>query len=310
MSILPASGGALSSILLGSKSGLFVKGRSGSNSVETLLQGLEATQPEKGKALRAHQEQLKNVLTQLESSRTNAESERKEAAKQKIERLKAQIRALKMLAGGDPKVVARQAARLAQELSAAVREYSGAGGSGGVFSAGDTTPTITAAPAAGASGGAQAQAVASQAQADASSAGAETAVASGGEASANADAQAAKSEAEQAAQDAKNAEQAEESPLALSREEIDEQISGMKQNLAASQADQEFATEARQLMNDLKNIIKNAKLKLQREAKQANNMDIAQAEKALRETEQAIGEIISGSMPISAPASVSVNILT
>ncbi len=302
MSIIPPSGGAISSILLGSRGNPFVKSSSGNNAVETLLQGLESSQPEKGKALRAHQEQLKNVLSMVESSREDEEAARKEAAKQKIERLKAQIRALKMLAGGDPKVVARQAARLAQELSSAVREYSGSGGAGGVFSAGDATPTITAAPAADASGAAQAQAAAAQAQSEAGSTAAAT-EASGTEASVSADAQAAKSEAEQAAQEAKGEEQ---SPAAIAKEELNQKISSLNETLAGAKADQEFANEARKLMNDLKNIVKNAKLKMQQENKDGNNSDILQAEKALNETEQAIGQIASGSM--SAIVSVDIKV--
>ncbi len=99
--------------------------------------------------MRQQQTDAKTLLGQLRSSRTDNKEQRKQAARDKVARLKAQIQALRLMAGGDPKAVARQAARLARELSQAAREYAGAsvGGSGNILNGGSENGLFAAAPA-------------------------------------------------------------------------------------------------------------------------------------------------------------------
>ncbi len=100
-------------------------------------------------------EDAENLIKQLQSHSTDAEADRKEQARQKLERLKAQMMALRMMAAGDPKAAARQAARVARELAQAAREYAGAGGS--------NVSTVTASvPVSGAASGNEAKADASE----------------------------------------------------------------------------------------------------------------------------------------------------
>lgn len=75
-------------------------------------------------------EKAQQAADTLKQAVTNGSRERKAAAQQKIDRLKQELLNLKMM-GGDPKAIARQAARIAQELGAAAKEYSAAGGGGG-----------------------------------------------------------------------------------------------------------------------------------------------------------------------------------
>jgi hypothetical protein len=70
----------------------------------------------------------KSALGTLTQANNDARSRRKAEARAKVDRLKQELEMLRRFAGGDPKVIARQAARIARELAAAAREYaSGAG---------------------------------------------------------------------------------------------------------------------------------------------------------------------------------------
>jgi hypothetical protein len=100
-----------------------------------ILDAIAKTDPDKASALREERASADALLQQLQSSRADNSEQRKQKAREKIDRLKAQIQALRFMAAGDPKTVARQAARLARELAQAAREYSGAGGGSDVFSA-------------------------------------------------------------------------------------------------------------------------------------------------------------------------------
>ena len=95
---------------------------------ETILDNIRLADPENADALAKRLQDAKQTIDQLHSGRARAGEARKTAAREKIERIKEQIKMLKTM-GGDPKVVAKQIARLAKELAAAAREYaSGAGG--------------------------------------------------------------------------------------------------------------------------------------------------------------------------------------
>lgn len=112
----------------------------------------QATQPDtpstvldssQAQSFRDEQARLKQTLQQLQAAKTESNEQKQEAARQKIERLKAQIQALRMMAGGDPKTLARQAARLSRELASAAREYASASGGANVAAPAATAPVAT-----------------------------------------------------------------------------------------------------------------------------------------------------------------------
>lgn len=111
---------------------------------DPLIAVLAKSDPAKAQAWRDEQAQTKQLLNQLAASKTEASAQRKEAARQKIQQLKAQMQALRMMANGDPKTVARQAARLARELASASREYANSGGTGDAGAASSVTASTSA----------------------------------------------------------------------------------------------------------------------------------------------------------------------
>lgn len=102
--------------------------KTGSARAPSLLEALAKRDPEKDHMLDDVQSQLKQTLLSVRSSKSNAKEQAKAAAREKITRLKEQIKTLRMMAGADPKAVAQQAARLAKELAAAIKDYASAGG--------------------------------------------------------------------------------------------------------------------------------------------------------------------------------------
>ena len=93
---------------------------------EPFLNLLEKSDPDKAAALRKEQALVKQILQQIESSRTDVDRQRKAAARERVERLKAEIAFLRLLVNINPAAAARQAARLARELSSAAGEYANA----------------------------------------------------------------------------------------------------------------------------------------------------------------------------------------
>lgn len=234
--------------------------------INLLLAGLEKADPERAAALRQKQSEANSLLQQLQSSRKNVSEERRQAAREKIERIKAQIAALRMMAGGDPRTVARQAARLARELASAVREYRGSGIDAGVFAAQGGTVIAPASAEAGATEDASAAAAQGEAQAIAAQA--------------------------QTQQEANGQPSPEKDPL----DEIKAMVADIKEQLAAARENQAFENLVRKLVNDLRNIIKNAKLRLEQQGG-GTTLDILQGEDALREVEQTLGETLA--LPIN-----------
>ena len=241
--------------------------------VNALLAGINGSTSENAKNLIARQSELKNVLQQIQKSKSDEDSQRKEAARQKVERLKAQIRALKLRAMINPQAVVRQAAQLARELANAVKDYSGSGGGGDVFAAGGGATLV--APATDSQASVQAQAEAQQVQAEASS------------------------EAREIAQGGSQPTVAEEETTAPNEEiqnAVNEKISDLNAKVGASRADQEFANEARKLLNELKSIVQRAKLSQDSKTAGAKGNDVQEADKALQEAEQGINGIVSGAL--------------
>lgn len=110
-------------------------------------------------------EQALEGLRQLKQANAQRSGERKAAAKQKVERLKKEMEMLRMFgSAGDPKGLAKQAARIARELKQAVGEYMGTGGGKPVDVQAGAASTLQepGAPVSG-SEGAEAQAASSEA---------------------------------------------------------------------------------------------------------------------------------------------------
>ena len=94
----------------------------------SLLSRLQKTDPEKAEEISKKLTEARNASAQISAAEVDQNAERKAAAMEKIQRIKEQLKALRMLGSGDPKAMARQAARLSRELAAAVKEYAAANG--------------------------------------------------------------------------------------------------------------------------------------------------------------------------------------
>ncbi len=250
---------------------------------------VEKSDPDKAAALREERAQVNHLLEQLRSSQKDANEIRKEAARQKIERLKAEIAALRMMASSDPEAVARQATRLARELSAAAKEYAGAGGGG----ANSVVVTL---------GGASAPPAVTTAETSSSTkmpqnnAEIENAATTATDVKSVADTQSAKSTAQEST--TANDDQS------TFREKVNEQVADANKQAAERQEDADFVRTVRDLMNQLKQIIKNAQRKMQLENGRSSNQNVEDAEKALRDTEASLSGISSSALSMT----VSVNI--
>lgn len=89
-----------------------------------LAKAAESLAPKDKAALEQNQRELE-ALDNLTRTTAEMKRQRKGEAAEKVKRLKKELQQLRMM-GGDPKVVARQAARIARELSSAVKEYGAA----------------------------------------------------------------------------------------------------------------------------------------------------------------------------------------
>jgi len=233
--------------------------------------------PNKAAALRQEQRQAQELLQRLKSSKKDINEQRKAAAREKVERLKAQIQVLLMMSSGDPEAVARQAAHLARELSAAAKQYASAGGSvglvGDVLSNLPTTGAVTATPAP---------------SAEPVHSGAETkAISVTGTNGRDADAQTLSSRDEQ--------------KDAFLKIGSDLKSKAAEQN-AAHEEDQTFIQTVRNLVNALRTIIKKAEQEIRHQGGTSSDRDMTQVEKTLRDTEQALQDI--SAVAFSAPASI------
>lgn len=101
--------------------------------------------PEVAKRLKEAREQASQASKTLDSAKIDVAEQRKSAAKAKLELIKRSLRTLTMM-GGDAKTMAREGARLARELAAAVKEYAAAGGSGGASAPAPAGAATAAAP--------------------------------------------------------------------------------------------------------------------------------------------------------------------
>ena len=278
---------------------------------DTLLAGLEESDPDRASDLRNELENSKQILQQVKSAKQEFTAQRKMAAKKKVEQIKAKIMALRMMAAnGDPKSAARQAARLARELKAAVREYRNAGGSASgsdTYNVSSSSSTASAATATAATASAEANTASTEMSQSVAAAASTAAVAT--EASMEAvavenavsDATAAESSANELA--ATDADDADADDV---RAAIDEQIAQDNEKARADEEDKAFVREVRRLMDELKDILKKAKQKMQYDGDQSSNRDVMQAEKELRDIEQSLGDISAGALSITVSIDIKV----
>lgn len=135
-----------------------------------------------------HLQDLRDAAARMNQTAANSavdtKAERRKAAKQRLDMIKEALRTLKMF-GADPKLAAREAARLASELAKVVKEYQAAGG--GAVATG-TVPTAAASTAPTAAAG---QAAAGGTAAGAAGAGDGAVAATAGQAGADGQAAAA-----------------------------------------------------------------------------------------------------------------------
>lgn len=186
----------------------------------------------------AAQERIDRAKSALSAMKEATEAQRnsmKSNAQEKLQRIKEQIRILRQF-GGDPKVIAREVARLARELSGAVKQYTDAARGGGA------NGSDNAEPAAEESKDASAEVTAAEGTPEAAEA----------EAEAEAEAKASlKADAEQPGTSTADKAKADSS----FREEALRLFAKLEQHSGMSKADADFFALARNLLQQLKALI-------------------------------------------------------
>ncbi len=224
-----------------------------------ILDQLAAADPDKAAKAQEKLGQMQQALDQMQQMRQDMKAARKEAAKQKVARIKAQIQALKMM-GGDAQSNARKLARLARELSSAVRDYKSVGGT-------DGTAGISAAPA-------------PAAQTDKAAPAADALVPMQTQmtdpAAENTPAPAASTAASQSSISDSNDGQDDE----------DDRDGSAGTSKAASHDDDDFAKEVRKLRRQIEAMLEKEKLRMALEQGKPGNRDTRAADAALREVER------------------------
>ncbi len=187
----------------------------------------------------AAQERIDRAKSALSAMKEATEAQRnsmKSNAQEKLQRIKEQIRILRQF-GGDPKVIAREVARLARELSGAVKEYTDAARGGGANGSDNAEPAAE-------SEGAAAEAAAAEGTPEAAEAEAEAKTEAEAKASLKADAeQPGTSTADKAKADSSF------------REEALRLFAKLEQHSGMSKADADFFALARNLLQQLKALI-------------------------------------------------------
>lgn len=243
------------------------------DSVESLIALVGAIDPVQGEALRKEQSQLEEALQNLEKAIKDPKEQRQAAAEEKIARIKAQLAALRMLANTNPEAAAKQAQRLAQELSAAARDYANAGGGNIGATAGGAGIPISIAT--GEQAPAKDPGTARNLDLGTDSRGAVASVGTGAD---NEDGTAATPDAGQA----------------NVRAAVQAQIAETNKVIAEQERDANFARDVRGALNSLKSTIEAAKRKLLLEEADTKNPRIDEAENTLRGMEHALSQISPG----------------
>jgi hypothetical protein len=269
---------------------------------DNILDKIRQTDPENADALEKRLNDDKQVIAQLRGSKAKAAHARKADAAEKISRIKQQIQMLKMM-GGDPKIVAKQIARLAKELASAAREYASAGGT----ISPDQTESADTASSASNNNIASLNTFASSATDSgmALSAGASATIVSV-EASVTSkkdekgDNSAPKQESESTITTgtslAEGARQYQETQKQKLKDDLQKEVAKMKEKSSEAIADREFANDVSIVAARLKALAKLIKQRPHQQGDQRADQDINKTDQALAEVEKSISDINRGNM--------------
>lgn len=269
-----------------------------------LLERLREADPESAGALEKQLDDIKKVTAQLKDGKSSVAQSKKAAAAEKIKRIKAEIQMLKTM-GGDPKLIARQIARLARELASAVREYASAGttplqsaeagspvdvSSGGSGSATEAAGGEAANPAATTPASNVSAVSAVSASADSSAPGTKD--------QATGNSQPEKSQSASPAPfgvtPAEAARQYAETQQQKYKSDLQQEVDKIKDQAARSKADQEFILEVRTQAALLKVLARQVKQHLSRKGDHSADTDLEKARQALAEVEKILFNMTGG----------------
>ncbi|HEY1096030.1 MAG TPA: hypothetical protein VGF14_02195 [Alphaproteobacteria bacterium] len=251
---------------------------------QTPLQKMAERDPEKAQMFEDTQNQLRQTLSSLNSSKTDFAEQRKASAREKIRRLKEQIKTLRMMAGADPKMIAQQAARLSKELAAAAKEYASAGGTDMVVSSSDKVPATAA-----------------------NGVNTETPPETGGDAEA-VDIPPDRDDGNDTAMtqdgpltEEESAEHVAADPDASFREKMEAYARDIMQQEAAKQVDKDFINEVKKLMDELKNIVRQQRTKLDRDDDPQIKRSLNESDDVMRDIDKSL-QTITNNMNAAVPA--------
>ncbi|HLO77212.1 MAG TPA: hypothetical protein VK196_12225 [Magnetospirillum sp.] len=241
------------------------------------------------------------ALDAMKQANANQKQQRKSAAKAKIEQLKKELEALKLM-GGDPKAVARRAAQIARELSAAAKEYAAGSGNAGLGLSADEASGATPDKAAAAEGAAGDQGAAEQADAEGAAA---DAAAAGAQASAEGLAAKAretdgKADAKSDGKPGKEPAGTEEDKRRDTADRFQKIAAELRQNGDTRIEDTKFAAEVRRLFAQVKSLLQQQRRRAAEMGVDDDEMDrLAKSVKADAEaTEHTFTDASLGAMPV------------
>jgi len=226
-----------------------------------------------------------DISSMLSEARDRADKLKKAEANQKISQIKEQLELLRMMAIADPEGAARQAARLAKELSSAVKSLAGMDGGSSLGVPGATPEQATAQTAVvpsaeGVAGAEGAENAAQQAQAA-------VPVAETQDAETPSDPQ---SDAEEETPSQATLTTAEEDAQAI-RDAVDEQLAKSRKKANDVGEMQEFIRDIKMIKQALEQIIENAK--------DAENEEVKKGRAALKEVDKDLSSLENGASPLN-----------
>lgn len=232
--------------------------------------------PEKQKEADKVKANLQQALTALKDAPNQAAKQRKAVAAQKVALIKQQLETLKKTPGMDPKAMARMAAMLAKQLAAALKDYAAAGA---------TTSEMQSASASTSGGSSPATPAASDEAAASNEAQSEVQVNPGTDTTPKAS-EAAPGKQPQP-QDVKS----------MFQTGTEKDKSGDTRTTRVKDDDSQFIKDAKKILEDLKNLLKIQKIRLQGAPDEDSYLgkkatkSINEGEKALAEAEKSIRQI-------------------
>lgn len=214
-------------------------------------------------------QQAQSAIATLESVKRNQGADVKARAKQKVEELKSRLQALRLIYANDPKKLAHAAAQIARELSAAAKNYASAGGQASDLGTAADTGSVS---------------LPNATDAATPETGATTAVPTA-----------------TAAADGGATETGDKAGQATATSPSTGATSNAVKGDAQTEADAEFAREARQIARQLKEILR------RREQQQArDDADRAAGERSVAEAEATLDTFSTGSVDVAEAMAVTI----